>query len=319
MKSSISRRLRGYSLRGSEPGRDCRIKMRWLYAYNKTATTAATMLLIAMMFAAFPSYGQQVKPSNSGYAPVNGIKVYYEVYGEGRPIVLLHGAFYTIDMNWGQLIPGLSKTRKVIAIEMQGHGHTPFSDRKLSITALASDVEGLMDYLKIDSADVAGFSMGGSVAYQFAVQSPKRLRKLVIISSTYKSSGWLPAVNSGLKNLKPELFDNTPLKAAYDAVAPDKTKWRKFLEQMFAFAGEPFNVGDSNISKIAAPVLIISGDNDGLDKIELMKTYQLLGGGVSADLQAMPASQLAIVPSQGHVSLMMQTATILNYLDSFLK
>ena len=107
-------------------------------------------------------------------------------------LVLLHGAFYTIDMNWGQLIPELSKTRKVIAIEMQGHGHTPFSDRELSITTLASDVEKVMDYLKIDSADVAGFSMGGSVAYQFAVQSPKRLRKLVIISSTYKTSGWLP-------------------------------------------------------------------------------------------------------------------------------
>jgi pimeloyl-ACP methyl ester carboxylesterase len=277
------------------------------------------MLLIAIMFAAFRSNGQQIKPSNSGYAPVNGIRVYYEVYGKGRPLVLLHGAFYTIDMNWGQLIPGLSKTRKVIAIEMQGHGHTPFSDRKLSITTLASDVEGVMDYLKIDSADVAGFSMGGSVAYQFAVQSPKRLRKLVIISSTYKTSGWLPIVNSGLENFKPEFFDNTPLKTAYDAVAPDKTKWRKFLEQMFAFAKVPFNVGDSNIAKINAPVLIISGDNDGTDKIELIKTYQLLGGAVSADLQPMPKSQLAIVPSQGHVSLMMQTTTILTYLNSFLK
>ena len=89
--------------------------------------------------------------------------------------------------------------------------------------------------------------------------------------------------------------------------------------QMFAFAQEPFNVGDSNIAKITAPVLIISGDNDGLDKIELMKTYKLLGGGVSADMQPMPKSQLAIVPSQGHVSLMMQTKTILDYLDSFLK
>src|SRR6185295_7083592 len=155
------------------------------------------MLLIAIMFPAFRSNGQQIKPSNSGYAPVNGIRVYYEVYGEGRPLVLLHGAFYTIDMNWGQLIPELSKTRKVIAIEMQGHGHTPFSDRQLSITNLASDVERVMDYLKIDSADVAGYSMGGSVAYQFAVQSPKRLRKLVIISSTYKTDGWLPIVNSG--------------------------------------------------------------------------------------------------------------------------
>ena len=278
-----------------------------------------SILLIAIMFAASQSNGQQIKPSATGYAPVNGIKVYYEVYGEGKPIVLLHGAFFTIEMNWGQLIPELSKTRKVIAIEMQGHGHTQYSDRKLSITTLASDVAGVMDYLKIDSADVAGFSMGGSVAYQFAVQSPKRLRKLVIISSTYKTSGWLPVVNSGFENLKPELFDNTPIKAAYDAVAPDKTKWTKFLEQMFAFAREPFNVGDANIAKISAPVLIISGDNDGLDKIELAKTYQLLGGGVSADLGPMPKSQLAIIPSQGHVSVMMQTKTIAAYLDDFLK
>ena len=105
----------------------------------------------------------------------------------------------------------------------------------------------------------------------------------------------------------------------YDAVAPDKTKWRNFLQQMFAFAKVPFNVGDANIAKITAPVLIISGDNDGLDKIELAKTYKLLGGGTSADLQPMPKSQLAIVPSQGHVSLMMQTNTILSYLDGFLK
>ena len=286
----------------------------------QTGNPFKSMLLLSIiMFLASQSNGQQIKPSESGYAPANGIKVYYEVYGEGVPLVLLHGAFYTIDMNWGQLIPDLSKTRKVIAIEMQGHGHTPFSERKLSITTLASDVAAVMDYLKIDSADVAGYSMGGSVAYQFAVQSPKRLRKLVIISSTYKSSGWLPVVNSGFKNFKPELFDNTPIKAAYDAVAPDKTKWTKFLEQMFAFAEVPFNVGDSNIAKIAAPVLIISGDNDGLDKIELMKTYKLLGGGVSADLQPMPKSQLAIVPSQSHVGLMMQTATILAYLNNFLK
>jgi pimeloyl-ACP methyl ester carboxylesterase len=270
------------------------------------------------MFTVFQSNGQQIKPSVTGYAPVNGIKIYYEVYGEGTPIVLLHGAFYTIEMNWGQLIPELSKTRKVIAIEMQGHGHTPFSDRELSIATLASDVKGVMDYLKIDSADLVGYSMGGSVAYQFAVQNPTRLRKLVIISSTYKSSGWLPVVNSAFENFKPELFDNTPIKAAYDAVAPDKTKWREFLEQMFAFAKVPFDVGDSNIAKIVAPVLIISGDNDGLDKIELMKTYKLLGGGLS-DLQPMPKSQLAVVPSQGHVSLMMQTTTILNYLNNFLK
>jgi len=285
----------------------------------KTHSPIRAILLIAIMFIAPSSGGQQIKPSSSGYAPVNGIKVYYEVYGEGRPLVLLHGAFYTIQMNWAELIPELSKTRKVIAIEMQGHGHTPYSERKLSITTLASDVEKLMDYLKIDSADVAGFSMGGSIAYQFAVQSPKRLRRLVIISSAYKTNGWLPIVNGAFKDFKPEFFDNTPLQTGYDAVAPDKTKWRKFLAQMFVFAKEPFNVGDSNISKITAPVLIISGDNDGTDKVELAKTYQLLGGGIAADMAPMPKSQLAIVPSQGHVSLMMQTTTILNYLNSFLK
>lgn len=275
--------------------------------------------VIAVLFCTvFQSFGQQIKPDDSGYASANGTKVYYEVYGEGAPVILLHGAFYTIQMNWGELIPELSKTRKVIAIEFQGHGHTPYSDRKFDIVTLAKDVEGVMDYLKIDSADVAGYSMGGSVAYQFAVQSPKRLRKLVIISSTYKTDGWLTIVNTAFEDFKPEFFDNTPLQTAYDAVAPDKTKWTKFLKQMFDFAKEPFDCGDSNIAKITAPVLIISGDNDGLNKVELMKTYQLLGGGVTADLQPMPKSQLAIVPSQGHVSLMMQTNTILNYLNEFL-
>lgn len=127
----------------------------------------------------------------------------------------------------------------------------------------------------------------------------------------------LPEITNAFKSWKPELFMNTPMKAAYDAIAPDKTKWTKFIGQMIAFAQEPFDFGDENISKISAPVLIIAGDNDGLDKIELAKTYKLLGGGVSSDLAPMPKSQLAIVPSQGHVSLMMQTTTVLTYLNNF--
>lgn len=284
----------------------------------KSTFVTPILIVFLLICSVLQSNGQQVKPASSGYAPVSGTKIYYEVYGEGKPIILLHGAFYTIELNWGELIPELSKTRKVIAIEFQGHGHTPYSDRKLDIVTLANDVEKLMDYLKIDSADVAGYSMGGSVAYQFAVLSPKRLRKLVIISSTYKTAGWLPIVRNAFKDFKPELFDNTPLQTAYDAVAPDKTKWRSFLKQMFDFVKVPINCGDSNIAKITAPVLIISGDNDGLDKVELMKTYELLGGGVS-DLSPMPKSHVAIVPAQGHVSLMMQTKTILGYLDDFLK
>jgi pimeloyl-ACP methyl ester carboxylesterase len=277
------------------------------------------LIIAVLFFIVFQSNGQQSKPADSGYVPVNGIKVYYEVYGKGQPIVLLHGAFYTIQMNWGQLIPELSKTRKVIAIELQGHGHTPYSDRKMDFPTLASDVAGVLDHLKVDSADVVGYSMGGSVAYQFAIQNPKRVKRLVIISSTYKSSGWRPEVTNAFKNFKPEFFNNSPLNTAYDAVAPDKTKWTKFLEQMFAFAATPFDMGDANIAKFTFPVLIISGDNDGLDKIELAKTYQLLGGGVAADFEQMPKSHLAVVPSQTHVGLMMQTKTISGYLDGFLK
>lgn len=129
----------------------------------------------------------------------------------------------------------------------------------------------------------------------------------------------MPEVNNAFKNLKPELFTNSPMHTAYDAVAPDKTKWTKFLEQMLASARQPYDMGENNIAKITSPVLLIAGDNDGLDKIELVKTYQLLGGAVVADFGAAPKSQLAIVPSQGHVSLMTQTQTLFGYLDSFLQ
>lgn len=263
------------------------------------------------------SHAQEPKPAESGYAPVNGIKMYYEVYGAGKPVVLIHGAYYTIGMNWGELIPELAKTRKVIAIELQGHGHTAYSDRKLSRATLANDVEKLMDHLKIDSADIVGYSFGGQVAYQFAIKSPGRLNKLVIISSVHKSEGWISEITDIFKKMTPEHFANSPLQAAYEAVAPDKTKWNPFVEQMIASAREPFNLGDDNIAKITAPVLIISGDNDGMDKIELAKTYKLLGGGVAAGLHPMPKSQLAIIPNQGHVSLM-QTKEIFGYIDSFL-
>ncbi|PRY48836.1 pimeloyl-ACP methyl ester carboxylesterase [Arcticibacter pallidicorallinus] len=258
------------------------------------------------------------KPISSGYASVNDTQVYYQIYGEGRPIILLHGAFMTIETNWGELISELSKTRKVIALELQGHGRTPFSDRPLSRATLASDIEGVMDYLNIDRADVAGYSFGGSVAYQFAVQYPERLRKLAIISSAYKTEGWAPETNAAFKAMKPEFFSNTPMQTAYKAVAPDKTKWIPFLEKMIALAGEPYNTGDENIANITSPILLIAGDNDGLNKIELIKTYESIAGATNPDPGVMPESQLAILPGQGHVSLMYQTQTIFSYLDSFL-
>lgn len=286
--------------------------------YNRGILTILILIILSMA-ATSVIHAQKIKPELSGYAPVNGTEVYFETYGNGEPIILLHGAYQTIQLNWGELIPELAKTQKVIALELQGHGHTPYSDRKLSRQTLASDVEKVMDYLKIDSAGLIGYSFGGQVAYQFAIQSPARLKKLIIISSVYKSEGWNSEVNDVFKIMKPEFLMNSPMQAAYETVAPDKTKWEKFVAQMIESAQQPFDMGDENIAKITAPVLIISGDNDGMDKIELAKTYKLLGGGVSADMQAMPKSRLAIIPNQSHVSLMNQTRMLLEYIEGFLK
>ncbi|WP_286754498.1 MULTISPECIES: alpha/beta fold hydrolase [Sphingobacterium] len=284
----------------------------------KTNTIFKSLLYIIMMITVMQSYAQ-IKPSAQGLVHLKDSKVYYEVYGTGKPIVLLHGAFMTISTNWSQLIPELSKNRKVIAIELQGHGHSPYSDRKFDHAILAADVAKVMDYLKIEHAAVLGYSFGGAVVYQFAIQYPKRLDELVIISATYKSKGWMPEINKAFQNMKPALFENSPMQQAYETVAPDKTKWTKFLEQMISLAQQPYDLGDANIAKISSPVLLIAGDNDGLDKIELVKTYQLLGGEVVGDFGQMPKSQLAIIPGQSHVSLIGQTGSILGYLNSFLK
>jgi pimeloyl-ACP methyl ester carboxylesterase len=224
----------------------------------------------------------------------------------------------TINSNWSGLIPILSKTRKVIALELEGHGHTPLSQRPLSYPTLASDVAAVLGHLKIDSADILGFSYGGTVAYQFAIQQPAMTKKLIIISSTYKSEGWLGIMYTMLAGLKPDAFDNTPIKSEYIKVAPDTSNWHKFIATMLKFSAEKFDLGDDKIKNIKAPVLLIMGDNDGTDKKVQAETYSLLGGNVFGDVVGIPKSQLAILPAKGHGTLMMDTQAIAAIVGSFL-
>jgi pimeloyl-ACP methyl ester carboxylesterase len=278
-----------------------------------------SVLLVVSILSRLNSYAQHaVTPLSSGYAPVNGSKVYYEVYGTGDAIVLLHGAYMTINSNWKELIPILSKTRKVVALEMDGHGHTPLSQRPFSYQIFAGDVVNVLKYLKIDSADLLGFSYGGTIAYQFAIQQPAMTKKLIIISSTYKSEGWLSIMYSALAGLKPDAFDKTPLKSEYITVAPDTANWHKFIATMLKFSATKFDLGDDKIKNIKAPVLLIMGDNDGTDKKVLSETYSLLGGNVFGDVVGMPKSQLAIFPAKGHGTLMMDTQAIASVVASFL-
>ena len=281
--------------------------------------TIFSLLLFINMLSTLNSDAQQpLTPASSGYAPVNGSKVYYEVYGAGDPIVLLHGAYMTINSNWSELIPVLSKTRKVIALELDGHGHTPLSQRPYSYQTLASDVAAVLKHLKIDSADILGFSYGGTVAFQFAIQHPAMTKKLIIISSTYKSEGWLGIMYTMLAGVKPDAFDNTPIRSEYIKVAPDTSNWHKFIATMLKFSAEKFNLGDNNIKNIKAPVLLIMGDNDGTDKKVLAETYSLLGGNVFGDIVGIPKSQLAILPAKGHGTLMTDTQAIAAIVGSFL-
>src|SRR6201997_5337401 len=173
----------------------------------RTTAFLLTMLVPAVVSA-------QQKPT-TGYAPVNGVKMYYEVHGSGEPVVLLHGAFMAITNNWTGWIGELSKTRKVIAVEMQGHGRTADIDRELSSANLADDVAALLDHLKVPRADVIGYSMGGGVAMQCAIRHPEKVRKVVSISSVFRRDGWVKEKNDAVPKLTAEAFKGSPIEAEY--------------------------------------------------------------------------------------------------------
>ena len=164
-------------------------------------------LFLALMFSTCVSAEQ--KPT-TGYAPVNGLKMYYEVHGSGDPVILLHGSFMTITNNWTPWIGELAKTRKVIAVEMQGHGRTADIKRSFSYQNFADDVAATLDYLKIEKADVIGYSMGGGVALQVAIRHPEKVRKAVIISGVFRHDGWVKEVLDEFPKANAEMFRVRP-------------------------------------------------------------------------------------------------------------
>jgi len=274
--------------------------------------------LIALLVFCKASFGNTDSLlQKKGYAPVNGQKIYYEIYGKGKPLVLLHGLYTTIEMNWGKIIPMLAKSHQLIALEMQSHGHTPYSDRKLTYPVLAEDVAGVMQYLKIGKADILGYSFGGNIAFQFVIANPKMVDHLILLSCAYKTEGWQKDLHDFLKTVKIEFFDHTPIKDEYLKTAPDTTKWHKFLRQMVDFDNSYYNLGEENVRAIKSPVLLISGDNDGVEKSVLIETYKMLGGCTLGDVYGLPKSQLAILPGSTHGSLVMQPDALYKLIENF--
>jgi pimeloyl-ACP methyl ester carboxylesterase len=207
------------------------------------------------------SNGQKSKPTRSGYATVNGIEIYYEVYGEGEPVILIHGGGSTIPSNWGALLPMLIKHHKVIAMELQAHGRTGDRNAPESFEQDAADVISLLKYLKIDKADFIGFSDGGCTTLEIAIHHPQLVRKMVVISANYKRSGMIPGFFEGLGKIT---FNEMPqaLKDAYLDVNPSQhgllNMFHKDVEKRMSFKDRTIE----EMNSIKIPTLVMAGDND---------------------------------------------------------
>ncbi|WP_162633173.1 alpha/beta fold hydrolase [Echinicola strongylocentroti] len=261
---------------------------------------------------------QTSEAAKSGYAPVNGLKIYYEIHGEGHPLVLVHGSFMTIPANYGQLIPELAKTHKVIALELQGHGRTADIDRPFSYENFADDVAGLLDYLTIEKADFIGYSLGGTITMQTAIAHPEKVGKIIFISSAFKDTGWSSDIQESIANLTVEQFEGTPIQTIYAEVAIDPGNWRDFMSKMIAFEKQPYDLGLSNIKAIPSPILIIKGDYDGVDMTHTMELFGAFGGGGTGMMEPLSPSGLAVIPSTTHITLMEKTEDLLDFIQPFL-
>jgi pimeloyl-ACP methyl ester carboxylesterase len=221
----------------------------------------------------------------SGYAPVNGIEMYYEIHGSGEmSLVLIHGGGSTIETSFGNIIPLFARQYQLIAVELQAHGRTSDRDSASSFEQDADDVAGLLRHLKIANANFLGFSNGGNTAMQIAIRHPAMVNKLVIASSFYKREGMMPGFFEGMQLAS---LDNMPelLKTGYLQVAPDKNNlqamFNKDKERMLQFK----DWKDEDLRSIKAPTLVMASDQDVVTPEHSLAMYRIL-----------PDAKLAILP-----------------------
>ena len=258
-----------------------------------------------------------LKPAETGYAEVNGLKMYYEIYGAGKPIVLLHGSFMTIPLNWSEIIPLLAKDRKVIVAEMQGHGRTRDIARQLSYEAMADDVSGLLKHLKTDSADILGYSMGGGVAFQFAVRHPEQLRRLVVLSGAYAHDGWWSEVEASFATITADMFKGSPIEKQYDSLGNDPAYFAGFVKKVMSIDLVPYD-WTSDVKKIKAPLFMAIGDADGIRYEHALELFRAKGGGKMGDINGLSQSRLAILPGTTHIGMMYQNDVLIPMITEFL-
>jgi pimeloyl-ACP methyl ester carboxylesterase len=257
-------------------------------------------------------------PAQTGYASVNGLNLYYEIHGTGgQPLVLLHGAYMSIDA-FGTLLPSLAATRQVIAAEMQGHGRTADIDRPLSYEQMADDIAALLAELGIASVDVFGYSMGGGIALQVAIRHPQLVRKLVVASATYNSEGMYPELLALFDTITPESFADTPMESEYQRLAPNPDDFPTLVAKLTELDKQIQDWPAEDIQSIKAPTMLIVGDSDVVRPEHALAMFRLLGGGVCGDLSGLPNARLAVLPGTTHVGVIEQIDLLLAMIPPFL-
>ena len=274
------------------------------------ATIAASFAPSTIVHAAQEKPSMQTatpKPTKSGHAAVNGVNYYYAVYGTGEPLLLLHGGLGQIEM-FGPSLAKLAQSRQVIGVDLQGHGRTPLGDRELSLVDMGNDMAGVLKKLGYDKVDVLGYSMGGGVAFQFAVQHPEMVRRLALVSAGYSQDGFYPEMlplQAAIGATMAEQMKETPMYKSYVAIAPRPEEFPKLLDRMGAYMRKAYD-WSADVVKLTMPVILIFGDSDMYRPEHIVKFYQLLGGGLKDagwQREHMSQNRLAILPNLTHYEL----------------
>jgi pimeloyl-ACP methyl ester carboxylesterase len=240
------------------------------------------------------------KNQRGNYARVNGLDLYYELHGSGQPLVVLPGSFWTIEA-MGEVVPQLATTRRVIAVELQGHGHTADIDRPLSYESMADDIAALIASLGLEQVDLFGYSLGGGVALQTAIRHPEVVRKLALASTAFTRDGWYPEDLAAMSAISAEAFAGTPIHDAYLKTSPVPEAWPTFVAKVRQLVTSDYD-WTAGVAALRIPTLFLVGDADGLRLAHVMEFFGLLGGGQGdGDLSGLPRSSLAVLPATTHV------------------
>jgi pimeloyl-ACP methyl ester carboxylesterase len=257
--------------------------------------------------------------STTGYAPVNGLRMYYEIHGSGgTPLLLLHGGLFNIDLQFGEVLPPLAQTRQVIAADFQAHGRTGDIDRPLTGADLASDVVGLLEHLGVSQVDVFGFSVGGAAALHLAIEHPELVRRLVVSSASFHPDGVRPENAEAVGQMTVDMIAGTPMEQDYRAKSPNPDRLQDLLDKLGAFDQGFEGWSDDQVKGIAAPTLITVGDCDMVTLDHAVRFLRLRGGDVNGDFVGVPSSQLAVFPGTTHFFGLARTALVLDVVTGFL-